>query len=161
MSRTSPLRVLAAGTLWALVYNLTWGVAWFTFMRREWVSAVAAIDRPLPWTPRFWLVWAMLTLPFGIAIMAYILGRARPVSERNPALAASMVFWIPVTIGLAVWGWQDSLPMRVVVMDSGVNFVAAMTAALVAQWTDTLGLLSTRAAARRGAHAGSAHAGGE
>jgi hypothetical protein len=40
--------VLGGGLLWALVYNLVWGVAWFTLMRREWLNAVAAIDGSLP-----------------------------------------------------------------------------------------------------------------
>ena len=39
-------RFLAGGALWAAIYNAIWGVARFTFMRREWDTALAAIKHP-------------------------------------------------------------------------------------------------------------------
>lgn len=122
--------VVGGGLLWASVYNLVWGVGWFTLMRREWLDAVAAIDGSLPWTPRFWIVWAVLTLPFGMAIVAYLRGRAPSTAALKAALAASLVVWIPMTLAMAVWGWQAPLPMRLVVTDSGVNLIAVVAATL-------------------------------
>jgi hypothetical protein len=133
MSRSLWARVLAGGALWALVYNLTWGVAWFAFMRQEWLAAVTAIGQSLPFTPRFWIVWVMLTLPFGLAIMAYVLAPERSASAQKAAIAAALACWVPLTVGMAVWSWQESLPVRVIVMDSAVNLAAVLAASVAAQ----------------------------
>lgn len=45
MNRTGRWRVIGAGVLWAVVYNLLWGTAWIAFMRREWLAAMAAWGR--------------------------------------------------------------------------------------------------------------------
>ena len=33
-------RIVASGALWATVYNLVWGVAWFAFMRSVRIPAI-------------------------------------------------------------------------------------------------------------------------
>ena len=63
-----------------MVYNLVWGVAWFVFMRKEWRDAFAAIKRPLLFTADIWIFWMVLTLPIGVAIVAYAANPARSVS---------------------------------------------------------------------------------
>ena len=63
-------RVVVSDALWAVVYNLVWGVAWFAFMRTEWLKAFAAIGRPLPFTADVWVLSVVLTVPIGVAIMA-------------------------------------------------------------------------------------------
>jgi hypothetical protein len=80
LPRLSWMRVTAVGALWAVVYNLVWGVAWFVFMRREWRDAFAAINRPLLFTSDIWIFWMALTLPIGVAIVAYAANPARSVS---------------------------------------------------------------------------------
>ena len=122
--------VPAAGVLWAVVYNLIWGVAWSAFMRREWLDAMAAIKQPLPWTPQVWVVWLALTLPIGVATMAYVLRHGRSTVVLRDVLAASMAVWVPMTMGLAGWGWQESLPLRIIAMDSTVNLVSVVAASL-------------------------------
>ena len=123
-------RALAAGVLWAVVYNLVWGVAWFAFMRREWLDAMAAIKQPLPWTPEVWVVWLALTLPIGVATMAYVLRHGRSTVVLRDALAASLAVWVLMTMGLAGWGWQESLSFRIIAMDSTVNLVCVVAASL-------------------------------
>jgi hypothetical protein len=135
-------RVLAAGVLWAVVYNLVWGVAWFAFMRREWLDAMAAIKQPLPWTPQFWIVWLALTLPIGVASMAYVWRHGRSTVVPKDALVASLAVWVLMTMGLAGWGWQESLSFRIIAMDSTVNLVGMVAASLA-------GGLSQRARSNR------------
>jgi len=106
--------VVASGALWTVVYNLVWGVAWFAFMRREWLDAVAAIRRPLPWTAEVWFLMVVLSLPIGVAIMAYAVGRARSAPAPRTALYAGLALWVLMTMGMAGWGWQESLSMRVI-----------------------------------------------
>jgi len=128
-------RVLAAGALWAVVYNLVWGVAWFAFMRREWLDAMAAIKQDLPWTPQFWVVWAALTLPIGVATMAYVGSQARSTHLPKAPLAAGLAVWVLMTMGLAGWGWQESLSFRVIGMDSAVNLAGVVAASLAGGWS--------------------------
>ncbi len=135
MSSITRSRVLAGGVLWAAVYNLVWGGAWFAFMRREWLDAMAAIKQPLPWTPQFWVVWVALTLPIGVATMTYIASRARSAPVPKAALAASLALWVVMTIGMAAWGWQESLSIRVITIDSAVNLVGLVTASLAGEWS--------------------------
>ncbi len=118
-----------------MVYNLVWGVAWFAFMRREWLDATAAIEQPMPWTPQFWVVWVALTLPIGVATMAYVASRARSAHVPKAALAASLALWVVMTIGMAGWGWQESLSMSVITTDSAVNLVGLVAASLAGEWS--------------------------
>ena len=135
MSSINWPRVVASGALWTVVYNLVWGVAWFAFMRREWLDAVAAIRRELPWTAEVWFLWVALTLPIGVAIMAYTASRALPAPEWKTAFYAGLSLWGLMTIGMAGWGWQESLPMRVIAMDSTVNLVGMVAASLAGGWS--------------------------
>jgi hypothetical protein len=126
-------RVVASGALWVVVYNFIWGVAWFAFMRREWLDAVAAIRKPLPWTAEVWFLWVTLTLPIGVAIMAYVAGRARYAPKIAVYVAVGL--WLPMTLGMAAWAWQESLSMRVIALDSAVNFVGMVAASLAGGWS--------------------------
>jgi hypothetical protein len=128
-------RVVAGGALWMVIYNLVWGVAWFAFMRREWLDAVAAIRRPLPWTAEVWFVMVLLSLPIGVAIMAHSASRARSAPAPKTALYASLSVWVLMTMGMAGWGWQDSLSMRVIALDSIVNLVGMVAASLAGGWS--------------------------
>lgn len=125
-------RVIASGALWAVVYNLVWGSAWFLFMRREWLEAVAALGRPLPWTAEVWLVWVILTVPLGVAIMAHAEGLSLP-PWKGPL--APVAVWLLLASGMTVWGIHESLSMRVLALDAFVNFVAIIVAWLVGAWS--------------------------
>ena len=135
MSSISRSRVLAGRVLWTAVYNLVWVVAWFAFMRRDWLEATAAIKQPLPWTPQFWVVWVPLSLAIGVAMMTYIASHARASPVPNAALVASLALWVVMTIGMAGWGWQESLSMRVITIDSAVNLVGLVAASLAGEWS--------------------------
>ena len=132
LPRISWMRVLAGGALWAAVYNLVWGVAWFVFMRREWRDAFAAINRPLLFTPEFWIFWIVLTLPIGVAIAAYAANPARSVSAPKATVCAGITLWLVMTAGMTTWCWQESLSIRIIALDSIVNLVAMMVPALLA-----------------------------
>ena len=134
-SRLSWIRVIAGGALWAAAYNLVWGVAWFIFMRREWRDAFAAINRPLLFTADIWISWIVLTLPIGVAIVAYAANPARSVSASKATLYAGMTLWLVMTVGMATWSWQDSLPIRIIALDAVVNLVALIVPALFARLT--------------------------
>jgi CubicO group peptidase (beta-lactamase class C family) len=131
-------RVLAAGALWVLVYNLIWGVAWFAFMRREWLEAMA-VKRPLA-TPEFWVVGAVLTLPIGVATMAYVGGRVRAAPVPKAALAAGLAVWTLMTMWMAGLGWQESLSIRIIAIDSTVNLVSLVAASLAGEWSQRVRL---------------------
>ena len=135
MSSINWPRVVASGALWTVVYNFAWGVAWFAFMRREWLDAVAAIRRPMPWTAEVWFLMVVLSLPIGVAIMAYAASRARSAPAPKTALYASLSVWLLMTLGMAGWGWQESLSMRVITMDSAVNLVGMVAASLAGGWS--------------------------
>lgn len=126
-------RVVASGALWAVVYNLVWGVAWFAFMRREWLDAVAAIGQPLPWTAEVWFLWVVLTLPIGVAIMAHAASHVR--SAPKSSVYAAVAVWLLMTLGMAGWGVQDSLSIRVIAMDSTVNLVGMVAASVAGVWS--------------------------
>ena len=131
-------RVVAAGALWAVVYNLVWGVAWFAFMRGEWLDATAALNQSMPWT-EIWVVSVALTLPLGVATMAYVVGRARTGEAPRAALAASLALWVPMTMGMAGWGWYESLSLRILMLDSAVNLLAIGAGVLAgARWPSRL-----------------------
>ena len=135
MSKTGWLRVLVGGALWAAVYNSVWGIAWFTFMRQEWLRATASIDQALPWTPHFWAVWIPMTIPLGVAIMAYLASRPKCTAIPRAVLAASLVLWVPGTVGMAAWAWQESLPAHIIALDSSVDLVAVIVASFVGSWS--------------------------
>ncbi len=135
LPRVSWMRVIAGGALWAAGYNLVWGVAWFLFMRREWRHAFAAIDRPLLWTADVWIVWIALTLPIGVAIVAYAANPARSVSAPKAAVYSGAALWLLMTLGMTTWGWQESLSIRIIALDSIVNLVAMVSASLAGTWS--------------------------
>lgn len=135
MSSINWPRVVASGALWTVVYNFVWGAAWFAFMRQEWLDAMAAIRRPSPWTAEVWFLMVALSLPIGVAIMAYVAGRARSATAPKTAVYASLLLWLVMTLGMAGWGWQDSIPMRAIGLDSIVNFVAMVAASLAGGWS--------------------------
>jgi hypothetical protein len=122
------LRLVAAGTAWAFVYNGFWGLAWIAFMRREWTEAATASGQVMPWTPQFWFVWIPMTLPFGLAVAAYLMSRPAHDHVHRRAMAASLVIWIPGTIGMA-FGMPRAL--GIILLDSLVNLVALLIASLV------------------------------
>jgi hypothetical protein len=133
LPRLSWTRVIAGGALWAAAYNLVWGVAWFVFMRREWHDAFAEIHRPQLFTADIWIFWIAIDFPIGMAIVAYAANRARSVSAPKATVYAGMTLWLIMTVGMAVWSWQDSLSIRIVALDSIVNLVALMAPALLAK----------------------------
>ena len=98
-------------------------------MRREWLDAVAAINRPMPWTPQTWAVWAVLTRHrircqsngFGTGLQGCADCQRGDVGADDH--------------GMAVWGWHESLAMRVLAADSSVNLVAVVAASLVGEWS--------------------------
>jgi ABC-type dipeptide/oligopeptide/nickel transport system permease component len=126
-------RVVASGALWMVTYNLLWGVAWFAFMRREWQEAVDAIQRRMPWTAEVWFLWVVTTLPIGVAIMAYAASSTR--SATKSALYAALPLWVLMTLGMVVWGRQESFSARILTIDSIVNLVAMVAAALAGGWS--------------------------
>jgi hypothetical protein len=81
-SARSAAQVLVAGLLWAIVYSLVWGVAWFAFMRSAWYDALADGNRQMPWT-EIWSIWAVLNVPLGVATAAYLRVDA-PFRNRGP-----------------------------------------------------------------------------
>ena len=123
-------RVLVSGVVWALVYNLVWGIAWLTFMRRKWLAATAS-RQSMPWAA-IWIVWGALSILLGLASMAYV--RNRAVDTRGgvqAALAAAGVVWVPLTAGMVIWAWQASVSSRVAWLDSFVNFLALLAASVI------------------------------
>ena len=124
-------RVVVGGVFWALLYNLVWGVAWFVFMREEWRSAAAAIGRPMPWTAEVWILWGILALPLGAAIVAYAASPAR--SALKGSLHACVAMWAVLTPGMAISCIQFS--MRVIALDASVNLVAMLVASVGAVWS--------------------------
>ena len=134
MATSTPWRrVVASGALWATVYNLVWGVAWFAFMRDEWADTMSSVGRESPWVAEVWFLWATLTLPIGVAVMAYAAGHSHAPSK--PALYAAIGLWLPMALAMGVWAWQESLPMRVIASDSAVNLVGMVAASLAAGWS--------------------------
>ena len=125
--------MIAGGALWAAVYNLVWGAAWFVFMRREWRDAFAAINRPSLWTADIWIFWIVLTLPIGVAIVGYAANPVRSVSAPKATVYAGMTLWLVMTAGMATWSWQNSLSIRIIALDSIVNLVAMMAPAFFAR----------------------------
>jgi hypothetical protein len=126
-------RAIAAGALWAVVYDYGWGVAWFAFMHREWLDAANALHRRMPWTAEVWFAWVTITLVIGVLVAAYAKGQ-----ERHPSLSAlyaSLSIWIVMTAGFCFWWWEQGFSVRVLVLDSAVNLAGMAMASLVAGWS--------------------------
>ena len=123
------MKTIAAGILWALLYNLIWGIAWFAFMKRDWTEAMAEVGRPIPWTQEVWLIWLALTVPLGIATMAHVAYRRRSASLTVAVLQASGVIALLLGAGMIGWGLSESLPMHVFLADTAVNVVGVVVAA--------------------------------
>ena len=134
MSGTNWRGIVASGAVWTLVYNFVWGVAWFAFMRSEWEAAVAAVRQPLPWTAEVWFLWVVLTVPMGMAIMAYAPRRARPT--RTAAVSAAAAVWLLLTFAMGAYSLSESVPMRVIALDSTVNLVGMIAASLAGAWSE-------------------------
>ena len=127
-------RNVATGALWAIVYNFVWGVAWFAFMRDAWTDAMSTVGRKNPWTAEVWFIWVLLTFPIGVAVMVYASGHPKAPPKKAAAYAA-VALWVPMALAMGVWAWQESLPMRVIVLDSAVNLAAMVAASLAAGGT--------------------------
>ena len=123
------ISVLLAGLVWAIGYGLVWGLAWFGFMRAAWFGALASGNREMPWA-EVWTVWAVLNLPLGVATVAYLGRRGPAASGRKTIVAAVLVLWVPMTIGMMTWAWYESLSQRVIAIDSAVNLAALAVASL-------------------------------
>jgi hypothetical protein len=114
--------------VWTAIYNAVWGIAWLGFMRQEWRDAASSSGHLMPWTPGFWAFWLPISLVFGVAISAYLTGVSGRAKVLQPAAAASLVMWVPGTIGMAV---LVGFSVRVIVLDSVVNLLALMLASVV------------------------------
>ena len=128
----SAVLVLLAGLVWAIVYGLVWGVAWFGFMRAAWYDALADGNRQMPWS-EIWSIWAVLSVPLGIATAAYLRQRNRVVPSSKALLAVVLVLWVPMTIGMFGWAWYESISLALIAVDSAVNLVGLAGASLLAR----------------------------
>ena len=128
----SAVPVLVAGLLWAIVYSLVWGVAWFAFMRSAWYDALADGNRQMPWT-EIWTIWAVLNVPLGMATAAYLRQRERVATESKGLIAVVLVLWVPMTAGMTGWAWSESLSLALIAIDSAVNLVGLAIASLLAR----------------------------
>ena len=122
-------RIFAGALTWAAAYNLIWVLAWFVFMRRQWLAALAESRHTLPWH-EIWIVWIALTVPLGAAVMAYVAHPSRAGAPTRAALAASLTLWIPITTGKVGWGISQSLSLGIVALDAIVNLIALGGASL-------------------------------
>jgi hypothetical protein len=115
-----------------VAYNLVWGLAWFAFMRREWLSAAAARKQAFPFT-EIWAIWLVLTIPIGVAIVWFCASnRLRYGPGPKVAVRASAASWVSMTVPMVAWAAVTSLPMGVIALDSVVNLAALLAASLVA-----------------------------
>ena len=126
-------RIVASGALWATVYNLVWGVAWFAFMRSAWVDEFAARGRSSPWTAEVWFVWVVLTLPIGVAIMAYAASDAR--APARGAVRAALAACLLLTLGMGGWGVQASVSTQVLALDAAVNLLGMVSGSIAGAWS--------------------------
>ena len=118
-----------------------WGLGWFAFMRKEWEQGVAAIGRPSPWTADVWFVWVVLTVPMGVAIMAYAASRAR--STYTGAVSAAAAVWLLLTVAMGAYSLSQSLSIRVIAPDSSVNLLGMVAASLAGAWSQREGSLAS------------------
>ena len=116
-----------------VVYNLIWGIAWFAFMRDEWLDAMTAIGQPMPWTAEIWFVWVTLTMPLGTAVMAYTASHRH--QELVHCLRASAMVWAVFAVGMTVWCIQASLSIRIIALDAGINLFGMISAAIIGGWS--------------------------
>ena len=94
---------------------------------------MAVIGRPSPWTAEVWFFWVLLTVPRGMAFMAYTAGRSR--SPNVAAASATAVVWLLLTVPMGAYSLAQSLPIRVVALDSSVNLVGMAAASLAGVWS--------------------------
>ncbi len=134
MTRSEWRRVVGAGAVWTLIYNLAWGIAWYGFMRGQWETAAAAIHRTMPWSV-VWHFWVLVTIPLGMAIMAY--ARGRMPRTYMAAVAGSVAIGLIMHVGMAVHGLGQSLSWswRVILLDAAVDLGALVAAALAGAWS--------------------------
>ena len=125
------LQIVFRGVLWAVAYNAAWGLAWVGFMRHQWAQAATLSGRTMPWTPDFWMVWIPLTIPFGVAIAAYLSGAFRRERLLVVSVGASFVLWVPATFGMV---FSMALTTEVIVPGSAVNLVALLLASFSVAW---------------------------
>jgi len=128
------IRTIAGGMVWAVAYNALWGAAWFAFMRTAWRDAFAAIGSPMAFTSEVWTLWITLTLPIGIAVVAYTTSPTRSEPALRVAIYSGATLWLLMTLGMMAWAWRESLPARIVALDSFVNLVAMVSASLLGTW---------------------------
>lgn len=126
------IAILVAGLLWAITYGLVWAVAWFAFMRAEWYGALAVGGRVMPWE-EIWTIWAVLNVPLGVATAAYFRPSGGGDSRANRPHAVVLVLWLPMTVGMTVWAWYESLSLIVIALDSAVNLAALALATHLAR----------------------------
>lgn len=108
-----------------------WYVAWFAFMRAAWDAASADGHLQMPWA-EIWSVWAILNVPLGVATAAYLRQPARLDSYSRTLVAVVLVLWVPMTSGMMGWAWSESLSLRLIAIDSAVNFVGLAVATVLA-----------------------------
>ena len=126
-------RAVSTGALWAVVYNYAWGIAWFAFMRQEWLVAVAAVRRLMPWTAEVWFGWVTITLPIGVLVMVYADGQKR--LPTLSALYASFSIWVVLTAGFCLSARQQGYSVRVLALDAAVNLFGMAMASVVSGWS--------------------------
>lgn len=129
-TRRSFAFTLVAGVLWAVVYGVVWGIAWIAFMRSAWYGAPGT--REMPWT-EIWFVWAALNLPLGVAVATYLRRDEHARAGARTLIAAVLVLWTPMTIGMFGWAWFESLSLVLITIDSAVNLVGLMAASWIAR----------------------------
>lgn len=143
LNRVPWTRILARGVLWAVVYNLLWAVAWRALMRNEWDAAAAAIGQPSPGFPQVWWIWTVITVPIGVAIIAYAVSRSQAL---RAAAVGGAGAWIVLALGVTINFSQQGYPARVLILDAIVNLVAMETASLVGAWRVNIPQSSVRSA---------------
>jgi len=81
------------------------------------------------------LLWVVLTLPIGVAVMAFIADQPRACRS---AIAAAAAIWLLFSLGMLVNGVRAGLSLRVQLLDSLVNLVAFVAASLISARTTRL-----------------------
>lgn len=82
-----------------------------------------------------WVLWIALTLPIGMAVVAYAASPVRSASALRATVYTGITLWLVMTVGMAAWSSQDSLSIRIIALDSIVNLVAIVVPAMFAQLT--------------------------
>src|SRR5690242_10259854 len=124
-------RIYVSGIVWAAVYDLVWGVAWFAFMRAEWQEAFDSLGQPMLWTPGLWAVWIVVTCVLGIALAGHAADKPSPLKVW---LRGSLVMWLFVAGGSDAAFVMMSFPTPTIVLDTLVNLVGMFAAAFAAAY---------------------------